>query len=203
MVNENYQDFLSLGSSLQGGEEKVEQVRLGLLGFKRDVEGLKEKVEGRRKEVADLVEEKKSIRNEVQTGRVLLEIHERIQELEWRLMVDSGGIEKEDENAEFSDSEEESEEGDGLSTSRLKRHAQQYIYIQRLVKRVGSEHPFLMKEEARILRLRETILLDLSNALKQITPTDDVDKGRIINILSIYREMGEFADALKILKERK
>ena len=32
LVNTNYEQFLSLGSDLKGGEEKVEDVRVGLLG---------------------------------------------------------------------------------------------------------------------------------------------------------------------------
>lgn len=192
-----------MGSSLHGGEEKVEEVRLGLLGFKRDVEGLRDKVEERRKEVEELIAERKRIRSEIQIGRLLLEVDDRIQELERRLMVDPDGAIKEIETADDSDSDEGSEEGDGISTSRLKKHAQQYIYIQRLITRIGPEHPFLVKEEARILRLRQTILLDLGNGVKQITPTNDEDKGRMINILGIYREMGEFKEALKVLKEQK
>jgi hypothetical protein len=35
LVNSNYQDFLNLGNSLHGGEEKVEEVRIGLLGFRK------------------------------------------------------------------------------------------------------------------------------------------------------------------------
>ena len=54
-MNEKYQDFLSLGSSLRGGEDKIEEVRLGLLGFRRDVEGLRDMVEERRKEVEGLL----------------------------------------------------------------------------------------------------------------------------------------------------
>ena len=192
-----------MGSSLHGGEEKVEEVRLGLLGFKRDVEGLRDKVEERRKEVEELVDERKRIRSEIQIGRLLLEVDDRVQELERRLMVDPDGAIKEIENADDSDSDEGSEEGDGISTSRLRKHAQQYIYIQRLITRIGPEHPFLVKEEARILRLRQTILLDLGNGVKQITPTNDEDKGRMINILGIYREMGESKEALKVLKEQK
>lgn len=192
-----------MGSSLQGGEEKVEEVRLGLLAFKRDIEALKEKIEKRRKEVAELLEERKRIRSEVQVGRLLLEVDERIQELERRLVVVMNPPAKEDEDTDLSDTDEESEESDGISTSRLNRHALQYIYIQRLIERIGPEHPFLIKEDARIIRLRQTILLDLRNALRQIAPIEDEDKGRLISILGIYREMGEFKEALKVLKERK
>lgn len=199
-----------LGSSLHGGEEKVEEVRVGLLGFKRDVEGLKEKVEGRKKEVEGLVEEKKRIRSHVQVGRALLEVDERVGELERRLMVlsSNGEARKDDEddnNADFSDSEEDSEEEsqDGISASRLKRHAQRYIYIRRLVDRIGPSHPFLVKQEERILRLRQTVLLDLGNALKQTSTATDEAKARLMKILGIYRDMGESQEALKILRERK
>ena len=51
LVNTNYEQFLSLGSDLKGGEEKVEDVRVGLLGFKRGVEDVRGKVRERRGEV--------------------------------------------------------------------------------------------------------------------------------------------------------
>lgn len=204
-MNENYQDFLLLGSSLHGGEEKVEEVRVGLLGFRRDVESLKEKVEGRKKEVEGLLEQRKRIRGDVQVGMALLEVDERVGELEQRLMVASSNGDVQKEDADFSDSEEDSEEEsrDGVSTSRLKRHAQRYIYIRRLVDRIGPSHPFLTKQEERILRLRQTVLLDLGNALKQMSSTSDEDKTRLMKILGIYRDMGEPEEALKIFKERK
>ena len=113
LVNDNYQDFLSLGSSLKGGEEKIEEVRVGLLGFKRDVEGLKEKVKSRRLEVGNLVDERRRIRKEVQLGRSLLEVDQRLEELEERLMVASNGatgFENGNEGFDFSESDDESDE---------------------------------------------------------------------------------------------
>lgn len=203
-MNENYQDFLSLGSSLQGGEEKVEEIRLGLLGFKRDVEGLRDKVEGRRVELQELLDEKKRIRGEIHIGRGLLEVDERIQELERHLMMVPNAPAREEDDIDFSESEDTSDEDDesGTPTSRLKRYAHQLIYIQRLVVRIGPKHPFLVKQEGRISRLRQTVLLDLSNALKQTALVRDDDKTRIVRILGIYREMGESQQALKALKER-
>lgn len=203
-MNENYQDFLLLGSSLQGGQEKVEEVRLGLLGFKRDVEELRETVDKKWKEFGPLLEEKKRIRGEIQLGRALLDVDERVRDLEERLMLGSAGSAKEYEDVRFSETDDETEEDEGgISTSMLKRHAHQLIYIQRLVKKIGAEHPFLVGQEERILRLRQTILLDLSNTLKQCPAVSDEQKGRIIKILGIYREMGDFEEALKVLKERK
>lgn len=182
----------------------MEEVRLGLLGFKRDVEELREAVDRKRKEFAPLLEEKKRIRAEIQLGRALLDVDERVHNLEERLMLSSAGSAKEDEDAGFSETDDETEEDDsGITISTLKRHAHQLIYIQRLVKKIGPEHPFLIGQEERILRLRQTILLDLSNTLKQCSAASDPQKGKIIKILGIYREMGDFGEALKVLKERK
>ena len=206
-MNANYQDFLSLGSSLHGGEEKVEEVRLGLLGFKRDIEGLKGEVEGRKKEVEELVDARKRIREEVQVGRTLLEIDQKLQELEERLMITSDKANQNDNRdgeAESSESDEDSDERDseGMSISRMRRHTQQYMYIKKMMARIGPEHPFLVQQEERVLRLKQTVLLDLSSVLKQAAATSEEGKERLMKILAIYRDMGEPEEALKVLKKK-
>ena len=208
-MNENYQDFLSLGSSLHGGEEKVEEVRMGLLGFRRDVESLRGGIAERKTEVETLIEERKTIREEAQVGRTLLEVDQRLQELEESLMIvpnkpHENGDQREDA-ADPSDSDEDSDEGksSGMSISRLRRHMQQYVYIKRLMTRVGSEHPFLLKQEERVMRLKQTVLLDLSSTLKHNSSTREEDKERLMKTLAIYRDMGEPEEALKVLRNRR
>ncbi len=209
LVNENYQDFLSLGSSLKGGDEKVEEVRLGLLGFRREVEGLKGKVDGRRKEVEELVEERKTIRENVQVGRRLLEIERKIGELEGRLMLaltSPRNAEVNEEGMFLSESEEESDEepeSTGVGIPRLRKHMEQYTYIKGLIGRTGPEHPFLVKQEERVLRLKQTVLLDLNNALKQAVAGGEDMKGDLLKLLGIYKQMGEASEAMQILKESK
>lgn len=58
LVNDKYQDFLSLGNTLRGGEERIEEVRVGLLGFQRDLTSVRENVKRRREDVAALIDEK-------------------------------------------------------------------------------------------------------------------------------------------------
>ncbi len=208
-MNENYQDFLSLGSSLKGGDEKVEEVRLGLLGFKREVEGLRSKVDGRRKEVEELVEERKRIRENVQMGRRLLEVERKIGDLEARLMLASTGpreAEVNDEGSVLSESDEESDEepeSNGIGIVRLRRHMERYRYIKGLVERIGPQHPFLVKQEERVLRLKQTILLDLNNALKQAVAGGGDMRGDLLKLLGIYKQMGEANEAMQVLKESK
>jgi len=199
LVNENYQDFLSLGSSLKGGDEKVEEVKLGLLGFKREVESLRGKVEERRGEVAKAVEERRRIRGEVQVGRALLEVDRRVGELEERLMLVSDPPKEGD--GEWSDSEESEDEG--VEVGKLRRHAELFVCITTLVERIGPEHPFLQKMEERVLRLRQTVLLDLASALKQAKGLGEEGKGGLLKVLAVYKVMGEEQDAMAVLKEVK
>ena len=207
LVNENYQDFLSLGTSLQGGEEKVEEVRLGLLGFKREVQGLKDKIDEKKKEIEKLISKRKAIRENIQLGRTLLDIDQRLQKLEQRLMiVPSKSFEElheDGESVDLSESEDESEEERATSvpTSRLQRHAQQFLYITKLADKIGRGHPYITKQQERMMRLKYTVLLDLSNALKQSMGSKD--ETRIMRILGIYRSMDEAEEAVRILKASK
>ena len=206
-MNNNYQDFLSLGGSLKGGEEKVEEVTVGLLGFKRDVEGLKTKVENRRKEVEGLVDERRKIRKEVQLGRNLLELDQRLEELEEKLMVVSLGANASDDKNEPLDMSESEEESEGeesenaISVSKLQRRVHQYIYIKRLVEKVGADHTFIIKQEEKMSRLRQTLLLDLSNILTRKGSPSDFGKESVLKVTALYRDMGESDEALKVLRK--
>ncbi len=209
MVNENYQDFLSLGSSLSGGDEKVEDVRFGLLSFRKEVEGLKAKVEERKNEVGTLVGERKRIREEVQLGRQLLEVDQKIEDLEQRLMLVSTGLRKEgvdgtqDESIESHGESEDEEEVDSIAIPRLRRHMEHYMYIRSVIEKIGDEHPFLLKQEERVLRLKQTILLDLNSALKQAVVGGEQRSNDLLQLLGMYRQMGQAHEAVAILKETK
>ena len=194
---------------MKGGDEKVEEVRLGLLGFRREVEGLRGKVDGRRKEVEELVEERRRIRESVQLGRRLLEIERKIGDLEGRLMLASTspqGTEANEEGIVLSESDDESDEepeSDGISVRRLRRHMEQYMCIKGLVEKTGPEHPFLVQQEERVLRLKQTVLLDLNSALKQAVAGGEDMRGDLLKLLGIYRQMGEASEAVQVLKESK
>ncbi|MCJ1290671.1 hypothetical protein MMC34_002213 [Xylographa carneopallida] len=211
LVNDNYQDFLGLGGSLRGGEEKVEEVRVGLLGLKREIDTLKEKVEGKRKEVEGLLEERRAIAKEVRTGRALFDIDSRMEDLEERLMVGPNGavntaVDGDEGDFSASESDDDSDDdtpGAAIPLSRLRRRAQQFLYIKRLFAKIGSEHPFLIKQEERMMRIRQTILLDLSSALLEAGGQDKFSSKRALDILGIYRDMGESGDALTALRERR
>ena len=210
LVNDNYQDFLGLGDSLKGGEEKVEEVRVGLLGFKREIDGMQKKVVERREEVEEMITEKRGIAKDVRVGRGLLEVNSKLEELEESLSIGAtmnGTVEDRDLDPDFTDSENGSEDdemmGITISLSRLRRRVQQYIGIKKLIAKVGSTHPFLLKQEDRVLRVRQALLLDLRTALRQTRPNDSRNGNAILKILGLYQDMGESAEALGALRDQK
>ncbi len=205
LVNENYQDFLLLGSSLRGGDEKVEEVNLGLLGFKREIQALKSKVDERKKEVEHLVSQKKEIRRQMQLGRALLDVDYRLGELEGSLMIMSSEASQTGKAGEVdhdtSESDEESDDSQEArsTTSRLDRHVRNYLLARRGMERIGTYHPCMAHQETRMTRIKNTILLDLGNALKQSSTREDEQTTRL---LAAYRGLGESQEALKVLRER-
>ncbi|KAL4947899.1 oligomeric golgi complex component, COG2-domain-containing protein [Aspergillus filifer] len=215
LVNENYQDFLSLGTALQGGEEKVEQVRVGLLAFQRDVQTIRDKVEARQMEVAGLLNQKKKLRADANIGRTMLDFADRVEELEKRLMIGEQAVQE--KSTELSDSEpdflesdedetedEDEDEGQSVSLKRLERHLQKYVYLTRLSSRVGEDHPFLQAQQPRMSKIRSALLLDLKKALEQAKQTKQAGGKRdtkTLAVLRLYKFMGEDTSVVSALKD--
>ncbi|KIY00769.1 uncharacterized protein Z520_03434 [Fonsecaea multimorphosa CBS 102226] len=184
LVNDNYQDFLSLGSTLYGGEEKIEDIRLGLLGFERDVKAVRDKVDTRRNEVAELLRQKKALRQETSVGQALLEIAERLDLLEEKLEIststkiksqpqDGGGEQWGDEWIEEATANDVDEEfnSDGVDgvPPRLQRRTEEFLILKYLASKHSPQHPFLLAQEGRIRKIQEILLSDLEMAIKQET----------------------------------
>ncbi|KAL1632606.1 hypothetical protein SLS56_003505 [Neofusicoccum ribis] len=214
LVNANYADFLSLGQALRGGEERVEEVRVGLLGMRKAVGEVRGGVVGREEEVRELVAGREKVRRERGVARALLEVERRVGELEAGLVVGQAGgsgVRKEEdgESSESSDEEDEEESdededgegtGNNVSLARLRRLARQYLGVRQIAERVGVEHPFLVAQEPRLTKIRNTLLLDLGAALKQAKAAGAQGKNRVLKVMSIYAEMDEGMEAVKVLK---
>lgn len=217
LVNENYQDFLSLGNALHGGEEKAEEVRVGLLAFQRDVNAIRDKVEARRAEVEGLLGEKKQLRKDANVGQALLDVAERIEELEQRLMIgeknNQGQREQSDEESDgFLEESDESESDDGqapqgtaaaVSLKRLEHHIQKYVAVTRLSARIGDDHPFLLNQQPRVNKIRSAVLHDLKTALEQAKNAGEKRDAKMLSVLSLYKLMGEDPSAITALKNLK
>ncbi|KAF7563176.1 hypothetical protein G7046_g973 [Stylonectria norvegica] len=206
LVNSNYTAFLSLGSELRGGDDKVEGVKVSLLGFRRAVEEVKGKVATRREEVGSLNDELRDVRSAIEQGRRMIELSERISSLEERLTLDSLPPSSRDNEWDEDESEEESEDEDGLvgsSPAKLETSAREYSRITDLADTIGRDHPFVVKMEERLMRCRNTLLLDLGNALKEGKKAGPKGYNRVIQYLGIYRIFDAQAEALKALRSDK
>jgi conserved oligomeric Golgi complex subunit 2 len=218
VVNENYQDFLSLGGALHGGEEKVEEIRVGLLGFQRDVTAIHAKVEARKTEMQSLLQEKKKFREKANVGRALLDIAERIEELEQRLMIsnikksngtashsedtasDAGDFDSDDTDSD-GDLEEDGDESAIIPVKKLENHVQKYVYINSESERIGNTHPFVVGQQPRLQKIRSTLLLDLNTALKQSRKAGTKDEARTVKILRFYDLLKAESSAVSALKQ--
>ena len=200
LVNANYADFLTLGNSLRGGEEKVEGVRVGLLGFQKEIVELERGVRERDEEVGRLIEERRQARRKIEVGRRLVEFDERLRECEEALVV---GQKDGDISSDSSESEDDDDDaGYGTPVARLRRNVTQYRLVKEVVKGL-EEHPFVAAQTPRLSRVRSTLLLDLSTALQQAKRAGTAGSGRVMQIMKIYADMEESGEAVKVLKTLK
>ena len=205
LVNVNYEQFLSLGSDLRGGEEKVEDVRVGLLGLKRGFEEVRGKIKSKGQDVDGLLSEKSQISKEISTARIMLELDATLEELEENLMM--GSVDRQTRDEVWSDSEDDEDEGGhgsdiatgGASTRKLQRLVRDYCRVVRMARTAGHEKAFVTTQQQRIERVRGVLLLDLDTALKEANGSDDSSRARLVKVLGIYREMDEAAEAVKVL----
>ncbi|KAF5622813.1 conserved oligomeric golgi complex subunit 2 [Fusarium tjaetaba] len=197
LVNSNYTAFLSLGSELRGGDDKVEDVKVSLLGFRRAVEEVKMKVTERKEETNALNGELRGVRSAIEKGRKMIELSERLSSLEERLSLDSLP-----NNEDWDEESEEEDEDDnyGSSPTRLLVSAQECSRITKLLESLDPNAPFVIKMEERLTRCRNTLLLDLGNALKEAKKAGIKGQDRVLKCLAIYRVLDARAEAVKALR---
>ncbi|EJP64598.1 uncharacterized protein BBA_06592 [Beauveria bassiana ARSEF 2860] len=218
LVNANSSTFLSLGTNLRGGDDKVEDVRVSLLGFRRAVEDVKAKVATRRAETDALTAELRGVRASIELGRTLVEVAERLSSLEERLALSGvpktrdGAEQKADSADNDDDDEEESEEEDadedeqvqglvGSTPTVLMTLAQDYNTAEALQRSLPML-AFTAKLETRLAKCRKTLLLDLGNALQESRKAGVTAQNRVLKYLAIYRILGAQDEAVKAVKTK-
>ncbi|KAG6133595.1 hypothetical protein E4U12_002714 [Claviceps purpurea] len=206
LVNANYTAFLSLGSELKGGDEKVGDVKVALLAFRRAVEEVKAKVARKKGETRQLNDELRLVRGHIEEGRKMLELEDRLAMLEKRLALDSlpgGGGAGDWTSDNNSSDEDESDSAAGLvgsSPGRLLQSATQCGEAILLKESLDQDHPFVIKLEERLTRCRNTLLLDLGNALKEARGAGAEGQNRILKYLAIYRLLDAQSEAVRFLR---
>lgn len=210
LVNSHYSDFLSLGSSVRGQGEKVEELRVGVMGVRREVEGVAKTVRAREGDVSRLLAERKSVRAEMEKGQRLLRWCEELDRVEGKLergqtargKSDGAGEEDEDEEEDWSSEADEDEDEDSAETNRLKRRTGAVASLQKTAeKRLGVEHPFVMGQWGRVVRVRNTVVLDLREALGRARANKDTEG--MMELLGCLRELGAEREAIGTVKGSK
>ena len=183
---------------MKGGGEAVESLRVGLLGFEREVEGIRKVVVERMGGVGEALGVRRGLRGEIGMGRGLLEVEVGMGELEVEMGIRSSEGEGLEEEEEEDDDDDEVEVDVGLPIRRLQRRAQQYLLITRQVDRIGPEHPFLQARMPRLDELRRTLLLDLAAALRQAKAAKAQDA--VLSIVKMYADLDAERDGVIALK---
>lgn len=209
LVNSNYQDFIDLGLGLSGSEGKVEEVRLDVMGFRREVENMKSRISKEESQIDGLIQERIQIQRDISIGRDMLYLDSRIRELERQLIIspsketkiNRGCEQSYNESLDFS-SDDDKDGMPALSQARLRRLVQKYLHLKQVVRHNGVDHPFVVAQNARISKITEALQLDLSVALKRLKSEASPDADKLLQIIGLFRDMDKAAEALKILKLR-
>ncbi|KAG8160749.1 hypothetical protein KVR01_009013 [Diaporthe batatas] len=196
LVNGNYAAFLGLGDGLRGGGERAGDVRVALLGFRRQVEDVAGRVRARREDVVRASGELRAVRGEVEVGRRMVELDERCGVLLGRLEAGGGGAREDGEGKE--DDDDDDSEGDG--EERLVEMVREYNAIVRLANALGRDLPYVRKMEERITRCRNTLLVDLGASLREARRAGQHE--RTMRLLGLYRVLGAYSEGVKTLKEK-
>lgn len=206
LVNSNYTAFLSLGNELRGGDDKVEDVKVSLLGFRRAVDEVKGKVSKRQDETQTLNDELHDVRSSIEQGRNMIEISERLSSLEERLALESmpagnGGVDWDLDESDVDDEEEDEAHGRlGNAPTKLAASAREWSGITTMTADLDQNHPFVIRLEERLTRSRNTLLLDLGHALKEARAAGGQGQDNVMLYLGIYRTLDAQDEAVRVLR---
>ena len=76
------------------------------------------------------------------------------------------------------------------------------MVVEELADAVGRDVPFVRKTEERMVRCRNTILLDLSTALKEARRAGPAGQGKLLRLMGIYALLDAQGEAVKVLKSK-
>ncbi|KAK9476310.1 oligomeric golgi complex component, COG2-domain-containing protein [Lipomyces japonicus] len=198
LINQDYADFVGLGRSVAGGEIKVTDIKLNVISFRREVEGISIRMTDVVQEIDELLLKKKQIRQKENLGRSLLFYAQRIQQLEFLL-----------------DNEDPIQFNTNPTSSRYSRITSlvsDYVNLTDFRKHIHANHPFVKAQEARVAKIKDRLLSELESLL-QLSSQERSSEGSngiksskkispiALDILILYRNMGEEAEGAKALRK--
>lgn len=188
-VDQNYGTFLRLGPELEAGQEKVDRLRMDLLSFRRQVEATKTKVRNQHTHLTQFVTAQREEHRRNMNETMTLSINRQVVVLRRKLMLQPVA------NADESDHEEETEDSQTLSSI---KHAELYLQLTRSLRRVKQDQPPDADLAHRVAEIRSTVLLDLTNALKDCLGKHE-DQASVLGLLAMFSQLDATSDAMRVL----
>ncbi|KAK9462789.1 oligomeric golgi complex component, COG2-domain-containing protein [Lipomyces oligophaga] len=143
LINKDYADFVGLGKSVSGGEAKVEDMKLAIIAFQREVEGICVRLQDVIHEIDDLLSKKQAVLESENLGRSLLLYSQRIDLLERSLAS-----------------------ADSISLDKILFLCSEYSSMTKLRSSLDPSHPFLVSQLPRQNLIQSSLLVTLKSSLK-------------------------------------
>jgi hypothetical protein len=88
------------------------------------------------------------------------------------------------------------------SIRRLRMLVGSWVYIETfLLPKIPKDHPFMEAQECKMKKAKDTLLIDLASALKEVRRNGDTDA--CLEIMGFFADMDSENEAVKTLKELK
>ncbi|CAG8741901.1 13519_t:CDS:2, partial [Acaulospora morrowiae] len=154
MINRDYASFIDLSTNLKGVDKVIEEVARPLGKMREEVQGVRTTLQGVIDSLESQLSHRASIREKKAALQLLINIHESVRKVENLLLI-SG------DNASATASGDKS----GSNVKQIERVAIEYNQMQYLVNR-GKDLPFVENIDWRITRIKDTLRINLSSALR-------------------------------------
>ncbi|OLL21782.1 Conserved oligomeric Golgi complex subunit 2 [Neolecta irregularis DAH-3] len=184
LVNRDYEDFVGLGGSLKGGEEKIDRVIKELESFIKDARGLSDRAWSNLKVMDEKMEEKRRLKDERDLFRGFLFLLQHIEEME--MLLESRNLHILDPKPTFVSTVVSS---NMRSTSRLRHSASKYLLIQQIVAGLSHNLPISQFQLSRLSTLRCNLSAQLKMSIQDAILGNEGDI--ILQLLKVYRMLDE------------
>ncbi|KAK9354639.1 oligomeric golgi complex component, COG2-domain-containing protein [Lipomyces doorenjongii] len=178
LINRDYADFVGLGKSVSGGSGKVGDMKLVVIGFRREVEGISSRLNGVIQEMDELLQKKRAIRQQESLGRSLISYAQGLQELEIALHIGTSPVTN---SAEIEDTYPS-------LVSKLKSLTAHYHSVRRILNKLPKDHPYVVAQDSRLGKIRTELIGQLTSQQDRDTKIELLScLSRIMNEVSFER----------------
>ncbi|KAK9494601.1 oligomeric golgi complex component, COG2-domain-containing protein [Lipomyces doorenjongii] len=178
LINRDYADFVGLGKSVSGGSGKVGDMKLVVIGFRREVEGISSRLNGVIQEMDELLQKKRAIREQENLGRSLISYAQGLQELEIALHIGTSPVTN---SAEIEDTYPS-------LVSKLKSLTAHYHSVRRILNKLPKDHPYVVAQDSRLGKIRTELIGQLTSQQDRDTKIELLScLSRIMNEVSFER----------------